>query len=109
MKRKEKTSSRKSRGRSSITIIVKRRGHSEKYEERKVYASCFFACKNTHMHDKDCEKVANRVAKSITKFVKEEGKKSRVTSTEIFEKIARELRKYNKDAAFLYATHRDIS
>lgn len=91
------------------TVIIKRRGHSEKYEERKVYASCYYACKNAHLHDKECERIASRVAKRITKFVRGRSKKQRVTSTDIFDKISKELRKEEEDAGFLYATHRDIS
>ncbi len=96
-------------------VIIKRAGHPERYEEKKVYASCFFACKNARLHDKDCEKIADKVAKSITKFVRQEASKRSgrgrmgVTSTDIFNKISRELERYNKDAAFLYSTHRDLS
>lgn len=91
------------------TMVIKRRGHFETYGERKVYASCYYACKNAHHHEKDCKSMANKVSKVITSYVRRKSKIGRVTSTQIFKMIAKELRKHDEDAAFLYATHRDIS
>ena len=86
--------------------IVKRRGNTEKYDERKVYGSCFFACRTADLSKKESEKICTKVVKEITKFVT---KKKKVTSDEIFKAVIKELKKHNKDAAFLYETHRDIS
>lgn len=119
---KKKKTNRKGKKRARITrsvtrkgqrkqkhLIVKRRGHIQEYDPRKIYASCFYACKNAHLHDAECKRIAAKVEKEITKFVKSASKKKTVTSTEIFLKVAKALKKYNSDAAFLFATHRDIS
>ena len=86
--------------------IVKRAGHTELYDERKVYGSCFFACRNAHLSKKESEEMSNKVCKAVTKWIKT---KKIVSSNEIFRMLIKELKKHNEDAAFLYETHRDIS
>lgn len=87
-------------------MIVKRKGHTEFYDEKKVYGSCYFACRNAHLNEIESEFICEKVTYSITQRV---AKKKTVTSDEIFAILAEELKKYNEDAAFLYETHRDIS
>ena len=86
-------------------LIVKRRGHTEIYDERKVYGSCFFACRNAHLSEVESEEICNKVTAEVTKWVK---KKKLVSSDAIFRILIHELKKHNEDAAFLYETHRDI-
>ena len=86
--------------------IVKRKGHTELYDERKVYGSCYFACRNAHLSEQEAEEISNKVCKAITKWI---AKQKVVSSNDIFKKLIEELKKYNEDAAFLYETHRDIS
>ncbi len=86
--------------------IVKRKGHTEIYDERKVYGSCFFACRNAHLSEKEAEEICSKVTAEITKWVK---KKKLVSSDDIFRALINELKKHNEDASFLYETHRDIS
>ena len=86
--------------------IVKRKGHGEVYDERKVYGSCYFACRNAHLSEKESEQICHHVCLAMTKWV---NKKKIVSSNDIFKKLIEELKKHNEDAAFLYETHRDIS
>ena len=86
--------------------IVKRRGHTEIYDERKVYGSCYFACRNAHLGEQEAEQICNKICAAITKFV---NKKKIISSDTIFRLLIEELKKHNEDAAFLYETHRDIS
>lgn len=87
-------------------MVVKRKGHKEKFDDRKLYGSIYAACSIANMSEKGCESVAEFVAKKVKKEVK--GKKS-VNSKNIASLAARHLKKKNKDAAFIYETHRDIS
>ena len=86
--------------------IVKRMGHTEMYDERKVYGSCYFACRNAHLSEIESEIISEKVTAGVTRFVKS---KKNISSDEIFRALIEELNKYNQDAAFLYETHRDIS
>ena len=86
--------------------IVKRKGHSEMYDERKVYGSCYFACRNAHLSGEEAEAIASNVSAKATKWIRQ---KRVVSSNEIFRFIIHELRQHHEDAAFLYETHRDIS
>ena len=96
---------RKSREKTELKI-VKRAGHAELYEEGKVYGSCFFACRNAHLSEKDSGEICKKASAAITKWM---NKKKVVSSGEIFKELIQELKKHNEDAAFLYETHRDIS
>lgn len=86
--------------------VVKRKGHEEKFDERKVYASCYAACLSTHIEIKKTEKICEKVAKEIKKWIKN---KTCVSSNEIFKMTIKLLNKYDKNAAFMYETHRDLS
>jgi len=83
-------------------IIVKRKGHRERFDERKVYASVYAACTSAFYNEKNCEKIANKVTKKIEGFA--EGKKE-INSNQIRKKIENELRKINKELAFFYEQH----
>ncbi len=86
--------------------VIKRQGHKEKFDERKVYGSVYAACKICDMKEKNCEKIAASVTKEIKSMVK---KNKIMTSEAIFKNAARILRRQHKDAAFMYETHRDVS
>ena len=86
--------------------IVKRWGHKERFDERKVYASCYAACLSAHMEHEKAEKICKKVTSEVKKWIT---KKKAVTSHEIFLQVAGTIKKHNKNAAFMYATHRDIS
>lgn len=86
--------------------IVKRKGHAEIYDERKVYGSCYFACRSAHLSGQEAEQICSKVAIAVTKWVKSS---KTISSNDIFRAIIKELKKRNEDAAFLYETHRDIS
>jgi transcriptional regulator NrdR family protein len=85
--------------------IVKRKGHKEKYEERKVYASVFAACKTLRMSDEEAEMIADMVAHETTEEFR---KVKEVDAHTIHKFVAKTMKKYNADAAYMYDTHRDI-
>lgn len=89
-----------------MTHIVKRKGHKQEFDEKKVYGSIFAACLSAHVEKQESEAIANLVATSVTKWIDE---KEEVSSDAIFKKAGEELQGLNKDAAFMYKTHRDIS
>jgi len=86
--------------------IVKREGHEEKFDKKKVYASCYSACLSTKMEKEEAEKICEKVSKQVKSSIIA---KACVTSDQIFKKTTSILNKYDKDAAFMYKTHRDIN
>lgn len=86
--------------------IVKRKGHKEEFDERKVYASAYAACLNVHLNEEEAEKIASKVSGEVREWIK---KKREVSSQDIFDFVIKSLKKYNEHAAFMYETHRDIS
>lgn len=86
--------------------IVKRKGHKEIFDERKVYASVFAACLSAHLNKEEAEVNANIVTKAVKEWLDE---KEGITSDQIFKKAGEELEHLSRDASFMYKTHRDIS
>ncbi|MCH7730055.1 hypothetical protein IID21_00835 [Patescibacteria group bacterium] len=86
--------------------IIKRGGRKEEFDERKVYASTYAACLNTHIPKEAAEKIAATVAEEIKDWISE---KAEVDSNQLFEEITKSLEKINTDAGFMYKTHRDLS
>lgn len=86
--------------------IVKRKGHKERFDERKVYASVFAACMSLRMSDEEAELIAHMVTKEVTDEFEEVHE---VSAHSIHKFVTNSLKKYNKDVAFMYETHKDIS
>ena len=89
-----------------MTHIVKRKGHKQEFDEKKLYASVYAACLSAHLDKEEAEATANLVTREVKKWIAD---KDEVTSDQIFKKAGEELDHLNKDAAFMYTTHRDIS
>lgn len=96
---------------TSMTHIVKRKGHKEKFDERKLYASAYSACLSAHVDKEEAEATANLVTREVKKWIDGllRNKRREISSGEIFQQAEEELGHLNKDAAFMYKTHRDIS
>lgn len=101
MKRKQKKKTKSLRGR-----IVKRRGHLEKFDARKIHRSCYRACVGSHLTRNEAKKICDAVTAAAKRWIR---KKHIVTSIQIHKFVAKELRKHNKEVAFMYETHRDVS
>ena len=86
--------------------IVKRHGSKEEYDEKKVYASSYAAAMNVHLGEKESEDLAEKVTSDLNSWIEGKGE---VESKEIFQEVFNALGKHNKDAAFMYQTHLDVS
>lgn len=89
-----------------MTHIVKRKGHKESFDERKVYASVYSACLAVRIQDEEAELMANLVSREVKKWFEERGE---VSSKDISEQVEKELKHLNKTVAFMYSTHKDVS
>jgi len=85
-----------------MLIIIKRKGHKEKFDERKVYASVYAACISMHYTELKCEKIADEIAKKVKKAITN---KKMVKSGQLRKIIDSELRKKDKELAFYYEHH----
>lgn len=86
--------------------IVKRKGHKERYDERKVYASVFAACMTLRMSDEESELIAHMVAHEVSEEFKDVHE---VSAHSIHNFVVKSLKKFNKDVAYMYETHKDIN
>ena len=85
-----------------MSIIVKRKGHKERFDEKKVYGSVYAACASMHYSERKCEKTADEITRKIKNFVKN---KKEIKSIDIRKKIESELKNKNKELAFFYEQH----
>lgn len=91
---------------SNSNHIVKRAGHSEPYDERKLYASVYASCIAVRESEATAEMIAEKVVKDINTWLE---KKHEVTSHDIRTHAAIHLMAYNDDAGWIYKHHRNIN
>ena len=89
----------KKEGEMCKNCIVKTKGHTEEFDERKVYGSVYAACASAHYDEEECEKTSDAVTKKIENFIKN---KKRIDSSEIRRKVGNELKKKDEEIAFFY-------
>lgn len=86
--------------------IVKRKGHNEAFDERKLYASIYAACLSLRMSDEEAESISHMVTDEVKNEIKDT---KEVTSEKLHSEAAKSLKKYHPDAAYMYKTHKDLS
>ena len=85
-----------------MVTIVKRKGHKERFDEKKAYASIYAACASADYSEQSCERMAKEITRKIERQVV--GKKE-IASTLLRKKIENELKKKSKELAFYYEQH----
>ncbi len=85
--------------------IIKRHGMKEKFDERKLYASIYSAAITSGYPEKKAENLADEVCSKI----KKKYGKHVVTSLDLRKAAISILKNKDKDIAFLYETHLDLS
>lgn len=98
---------KKKKGGGKIVFTVKRAGHLEAFDDRKLYGSAYAACLNAHLPEQQCELVAGKVLKEVKSHLKKHGEK--ISSSHLSILVHDALEKHDEDAAFLYRTHLDLS
>lgn len=86
--------------------IVKRAGHSEEFDQRKLYASVFSTLRVVGVSDQEAELVSEKVVQYVEQSL---ASKHEVTSKDILHRATKHLRQFNEDAAYLYEHHRSVS
>ena len=84
--------------------IIKRHGHKQKYDQKKVYASVYAAALSSHYNEKKAEELAQNVTKKVNTFVKS---KKQITSSMIKEQIIKSIK--DKGVKINYKHHLDLS
>ena len=89
----------------SKKCVIKRKGHEEVYDEKKVFTSIYAAALNCQYSDKKAKKMAEKVAKKISLWIKKS--KKCIDSKEIREKVMELLE--DDDVILMYKHHLDLS
>lgn len=90
---------------SSIKHIVKRHGHNEVFDPKKLYASIYSAAQSVREPAGSAELIADKVVEDIQHWI---AKKHEVTANDIRINAAKHLKVYNPDAAYMYLHHRVV-
>jgi len=86
-----------------VRHIVKRHGHEEIYDSRKVYASVYASALNCHYSESASEFIAERVTSHVDKWI---ATKTAVSSEDIRECILKNIN--DADIALMYKHHLDL-
>ncbi len=87
-------------------LIVKRKGHTEKFDQRKLYASVYAACTTLRMSEEEAELISLKVMQNVIDQLQNQNE---VNSSTIYEKAHQELESFHPEAAYMYANHYDIN
>jgi transcriptional regulator NrdR family protein len=90
----------------SNSHIVKRKGHTETFDNKKLYASIYASCLASHEKIEIAEKTAEKVVNKFVEWLEE--KNTIITSNDIRRKASEILEGINPDAAYSYIKHRII-
>jgi len=85
--------------------IVKRAGHRELFDARKLYASVYAACLSVRTPEGEAELVAAQVQQLVEEWLE---RKHEVTGHDIRIQATKHLKVYNPDAAYMYRAHREL-
>ncbi len=83
--------------------IVKRKGHAEPYDQRKLYASVYASCLTVRVHAGEAELVAERVVQDVESWL---AKKHEVTANDLRVQASKHLSAYNTEAGWMFTHHR---
>lgn len=86
--------------------IVKRHGHKEEFDEKKLYASIYTSCLVARSGTKQAEITASLVLNELGGWLK--NKQTLITSNDIRRHTAKLLNQHNPDAAYTYLHHRVV-
>lgn len=86
--------------------LIKRAGHKEEFDNKKLYASVYASCLAAHENVKTAETTAELATKEVSEWVY--SKQTLITSNDIRKKAGEVLNKFNPDAAYSYIHHRII-
>lgn len=92
-----------------MIAIIKRKGHKEAYNERKVYASCYAAALNCHYTDEKAEALAQKVTAAVTRAVRyhvAHKHTAPITSHDIRNVVIKHIP--DPEVTFMYIHHLDI-
>ena len=87
------------------TIIIKRKGHEEAFDDRKLYGSIYAAALTAHYNEHASEEIATDVTNEVTAWLMAH---ANISSNDLKTKVHSILMREDKEVAFLYESHLDI-
>ncbi len=89
----------------TMSLIIKRKGHTEEFDQKKLYASIYSSCVALRETSEQAELIAQTVTNEV---VHEFSNQQTTTSKQVKEKAYAVLNTYHPEAALIYKTHLDL-
>ncbi len=78
----------------------------EFFNQRKLYASIYNSCLSTQLSKKECQRIAKKIYADVVKIL---SKQHCLLSEEVSATVTKAMAKHQKELAFMYKTHKDLS
>jgi transcriptional regulator NrdR family protein len=85
--------------------VIKRRGHSEAFNETKLTASLYATCLSAHIKPDRAKTIANKVTSEVAKWL---ANKTEITTNDIRREAGKLLSEQEPHAGYWYLNHRII-
>ena len=87
-----------------MVVIVKRKGHAEPFDEKKLYASVYASALNAHHNEEDSEEIAQKTLSIVQDAI---AGRENLTSEDLKESTITALATHD-DVQLMYKHHMDI-
>ena len=86
--------------------VVKMNRTKETFNQKKLYTSIYSSCLSTQLPKKECQRIAKKIYGDVVKILR---KKQCLLSEEVSATVTKAMAKHQKELAFMYKTHKDLS
>ena len=86
--------------------VVKMNRTKETFNEKKLYASIYRSCLSAQLPKKNCQRIAKKIYSHVVKILR---KQQCLLSEEVSATVTKAMAKHQKELAFMYKTHKDLS
>ncbi len=86
--------------------IVKTNRTKEAFNNKKLYASIYSSCLSAQLPKKECQRIAKKIYADVVKIL---SKQQCLLSEEVSATVTKAMAKHQKELAFMYKTHKDLS
>ena len=87
-------------------IIIKANRAKEAFSNKKLYNSIYASCLGTQLPKKECQRIAKKIYGNVVKILR---KHQCLLSEEVSATVTKAMAKHQKELAFMYKTHKDLS
>lgn len=89
-----------------MTIAIKKQGHAEKFDEKKLYESVYKTALNCHLEEEESRDIAQKITDTIAGWINE---KTHITTNELRFQVINLLELEDSELSMMYENHYNIN